>query len=456
MPSPRSRPSLRRGLVAVVVLLVVAGGAGAFVLLHNPGNVSHPNLEFTHPTVTTPPPAPKPQPVTYFLWPRYGYDAARTRFFPGGKGLDPPLRPGWVFHGGSLLEFPPVIYGNSLFMLNDDGVAIALDKRNGRVLWQNKVGTLAAASPAIGGGLVFLPLLSTRPNAGQNPGAGRFVAVSQKTGKIAWSRDVPAGTESSPLVWNSTVYFGDQSGTVHALRITDGHQNWTYHTSGAVKGGPSLSEGVLYFGDYAGRAYAVRAGDGHEVWAVSTNGARFGFGSGEFYSSPAIAFGRVFMGSTDGRVYSFAAHSGQLAWATSTGAYVYASPAVADTPGLGPTVYLGSYDGTFYAFNAQSGAIRWSHAAGGKISGSATIVGDVVYYANLGAKTTAGLDVRSGRQVFSWPQGSFNPVIADTGAIYLTGYGDLFQLLPQRRPPAKPGAQKPAPAAGKPAAAKHK
>ena len=84
-----------------------------------------------------------------------------------------------------------------------------------------------------------------------------------------------------------------------------------------------------------------------------------------------------------------------------------------DIPGLGPTVYVGSYDGNFYAFNAQSGAIRWTHAAGGKISGSATIVGDVVYFSDLGTKTTAGLDVRTGHQVFSFPDGAFNPVIAD-------------------------------------------
>ena len=201
-----------------------------------------------------------------------------------------------------------------------------------------------------------------------------------------------------------------------------------------MKGGPSLSDGVLYFGDYGGRAYAVNAATGHQVWAVSTNGAHFGFGSGNFYSTPAVAFGRVYMGNTDGRVYSFAAKTGQLAWATGTGAYVYASAAVEDTPGLGPTVYLGSYDGNFYAFNAQSGAIRWKHPAGGKISGSATIVGDVVYYSDLGTKTTAGLDVRTGHKVFSFPDGAFNPVVADdTGTIYLSGYTMLYQMLPKHR-----------------------
>ena len=72
------------------------------------------------------------------------------------------------------------------------------------------------------------------------------------------------------------------------------------------------------------------------------------------------------MGNTDGRVYSFGARNGALAWATGTGAYVYASAAVADPKGLGPTVYVGSYDGNLYAFNAQSGAVRWTHLAGGR------------------------------------------------------------------------------------------
>src|SRR5581483_879145 len=143
-------------------------------------------------------------------------------------------------------------------------------------------------------------------------------------------------------------------------------------------------------------------------------------------------FGRVYMGNTDGRVYSFGARTGQVAWATTTGAYVYASPAVADIPGVGPTVYEGSYDGTFYAFNAQSGAIRWRHRVGGRISGSATIVGSIVYLSNLGARNTVGLDARTGHQVFAFHDGAFNPVVCDYSTVYLTGYSKLYQLIPKR------------------------
>jgi outer membrane protein assembly factor BamB len=437
MSSLWSRPWLRWGVAVVAVLLLLAGGAAAFLVLHTPGNVSHPNLSFTAPTTTTAqaPPPPKQKPVAdAFIWPRYGYDAARTRLFPNSGKLDPPLHVGWSFQDYALLEFPPVIYKNALYLVDDDGSAKAIDKRSGHVIWEHKIGSLAAASPAVGAreGMVYVPLLSVNSNAGQTPGNGRIVALSMKTGRVVWSRVIPPGSESSPIVWNSTLYFGDQGGTVYSIRARDGHLNWTYHASGAVKGGPALADGILYFGDYAGRAYALNADSGHQIWAVSTEGAHFGFGSGNFYSTPAVAFGRVYMGNTDGRVYSFAAKTGQLAWATGTGAYVYSSAAVADPPGLGPTVYLGSYDGNFYAFDARSGAIRWTHPAGGRISGSPTIIGTVVYFSDLGTRSTQGLNLRTGRQVFSFPDGAFNPAIADDGAIYLVGYSKIYQMLPTR------------------------
>lgn len=433
MPSPGPRRLPRWVLVAAVVALLAVGGVVAFVLLHSPGNVSNPNVEFKGPTGTSAP----SQPQVLFEWPRYGYDAARTRYFPSGHTLDPPFHRGWSFEDFALLEFPPVIYGHTLYLVDDDGSAKALDAKTGRKLWETKLGTLAAASPALGVAqrLVFVPILSTKHGRGGkpvSPGKGRLVALSMKTGRVVWSRGIPPGTESSPMAWGDAVYFGDQNGLVYSLRATDGHVNWIFHASGAVKGGPALGYGRLYFGDYSGRAYALNPQNGHKIWAVNTNGTEFGFGSGNFYSTPAVAFGRVYMGNTDGRVYSFGATTGTVAWATGTGAYVYASPAVADIPGIGPTVYEGSYDGNFYAFNARSGAIRWKHRAGGKISGSATILGGIVYYSDLGLKTTVGLDARTGKRVFFFGDGAFNPIVADSTTVYLAGYTKLYEMIPAR------------------------
>jgi outer membrane protein assembly factor BamB len=427
-PPPRRR---RRGLlVGIAVLLVLAGGAVAFLLAHKPGDVSHPDVEFTTDAGTTTAP-PRPQAVDRFLWPTYGYREDRTRNFGDAPGyLRPGFRRGWTYRSGALLEFPPTIDGGSLYFLDDDGILRALDKTSGRIRWRQQVGRLAAATPAVGDGRVYAVALQ-----GISSATGRVAAYRASDGRQVWSKALPSRAESSPLLRRGTVYFGSEDGTVYALSARNGRTLWTYHASGAVKGGPAFANGNLYFGDYGGKVHAVRARDGKEIWSVGTSGTRFGFGSGSFYSTAAVAFGRVYLGNTDGRVYSFAASSGTLAWATSTGAYVYASPAVADTPGLGPTVYIGSYDGNFYAFDARSGAKRWSYPAGAKISGSATIVGNVVYFSNLGAKNTVGVNARTGKQAFGFPDGAFNPVVADRRAIYLAGYTNLYEMLPKRATP---------------------
>ncbi|MFL5824726.1 MAG: PQQ-binding-like beta-propeller repeat protein [Solirubrobacteraceae bacterium] len=425
MSSPSPRRKLRWVLVAVAILALAAGGAAAFVLLHAPGNVSNDKVPFTTSTASS------GQPTSTFLWARYGYDAGRTRFFPGPPGLRPPFRVGWKRQDYAELEFPPVIYGNRLYDLDDDGSVKAIDKLTGRKVWERKVGTLSAASPTLDlkQGLLFVPVLSIH---GHSPGHGRFVALRMKTGKIAWSRPLAAGSESSPTALGGSVYFGDQAGNVFDLRTRDGHLNWMFKASGAVKGGPALVGGRLFFGDYAGRAYALNAATGHQIWVENTSGTNFGFGSGNFYATPAVAFGRVYMGNTDGRMYSFAQRTGQLGWATATGSYVYASAAVDNVRGLGPTVYAGSYDGNLYAFNARTGSIRWRHNAGGKISGSATLVGGILYYQDLGRKTTEGLYARNGRRIFSFPDGAFNGVISDNRALYLCGSTILYELLPKR------------------------
>jgi outer membrane protein assembly factor BamB len=269
----------------------------------------------------------------------------------------------------------------------------------------------------------------------RSPGleAGRVVAMNTINGHVRWRRDLPSRAESSPLLDHGKLFFGSQNGTVYALSAHTGNVLWTYHAAGAVKASPSLSGGVLYFGDYSGQLQAVRERDGHRLWKSGSGGALLG--SGTFYSTAAVIYGRVFLGNTDGRVYAYDASSGKLDWAVQTGAYVYASPAVTNAPGLGPTIYVGSYDGTFYALDARSGHIDWQYHDGGKISGSATIIGRIVYFADLGSHRTTGLGISTGRVVFSMKTGSFDPVVSDDHYLYLSGITGLYALAPKTAVP---------------------
>ena len=403
-------------------MLLLAAVLGVYLYeRHRTGSIYHPHARFlSEPTPRLPARGP-----ARFAWPFYGYTKDHTRFFPAPSSLHPPFKRLWVRNGGALLEFPPVIYGDHIFQLADNGVLNAINKHTGHTFWSRRLGVLSASSPAVLGNAVYVTILSR----GHGINKGLVVALDYATAAIRWSRALASQSESSPLVDHGKIFFGSQNGTVYALNAGDGSVLWTYHAAGAVKASPTLKDGVLYFGDYSGHVQAISEQTGRRLWVSSSEGALLG--SGTFYSTAAVVYGRVFLGNTDGRVYAYDASSGRLDWAVQTGAFVYASPAVTNAPGLGPTIYLGSYDGTFYALNARSGSIVWKYNAHGRISGSATIVGRTVYFSDLGEHRTYGLGISTGRVSFELDTGAFDPVISDGQNIYLTGYTGLYAFAPR-------------------------
>jgi len=429
--SPRGRRWLPRLALGAVVLVLMAGVAVA--LIGEGGDVSDPDVAFVDTSDGTPIVAPRPvgrHPADdRFDWPVFGYTKNRAHYLPLRRTLRPPWREAWSFRGGVLLEFNPVLCGRSLYLLKNNGTLYSLSRTTGKVRWKRRIGKLAASSPACKRDSVYVVLLSRRTKSK----AGLVARISSKTGRTIWQRRLGSRAESSPLLDRGRLYFGTESGTVYSLRARDGRVRWKTKAAGAVKGALALDGGKLYFGDYGGKVTALRRSDGKRVWRSSATAGGLNIGESNLYSGAAVQYGRVYIGSTNGYVYSFSAASGKLAWRKRTGDYVYASPAVGRVGGR-PTVYIGSYDGRFYALDARSGRIRWKRHLGTKISGGATIVGDLVWVTDLGRKTTWALGGSSGQTVYKTRRGAFHPAISDGRRVYFSGYSSLFALEPRNRP----------------------
>ncbi|HET8639652.1 MAG TPA: PQQ-binding-like beta-propeller repeat protein [Solirubrobacterales bacterium] len=400
-------------VIVAVVLLLASGALLAYELLKRPADVHNSDVPFKHHK-------PPKQEAKRVNWPLFGYNRARTRYLPA-KGVRPPFRKLWRYTGRPLLEFPPIYVSGRLYFVNNSGFAYSLDADTGKVLWKRRIGRLNASSPAYSKHRLYIVNLVP----------GHIVKLNARTGEVIWKRSLPGRAESSPLVIGRTVYFGCESGELFALSTVNGNVRWSTPLGGPVKSAPAYSHGTLYVGDYGGYMNAVNAKTGKLEWQSGSLGPGFG-GSGAFYSTPAVAFGRVYAGNNDARVYSFDAGDGTLAWSYSTGGYAYSGPAVASTQHSPPTVYIGSFDGNIYALDAKDGSVRWSRSAGGQVVGSLSAVGNIVYVAEFSNETTSGYMMRSGRKVFSYPRGTYTPVISDGRRIYLTGYSSITALQPYK------------------------
>jgi outer membrane protein assembly factor BamB len=416
----------RSNRIAAISLLALGAVVGAAIIgylaLKRPGDV-HNQQAIEHFVPEEPKPIPKPNPVkpSYGVnWPVFGLNPARTRYLPV-RGMRPPYDKVWRYTQRPLLEFPPVYVGGTLYAVNNSGFAFALDAKNGKKLWERRIGTLNASSPAYSRHRLYIVNLEP----------GHIVKLDARTGKTIWKRTLPSRAESSPVVIGRTVYFGCENGELFAMSTGRGQVRWSTQLGGEVKGAPAYYGGKLFVGDYGGYMNAVDAKTGKLIWQSGSLGQGFG-GSGQFYATPAVAYGRVYAGNKDGRIYSYDTSDGELAWSYSTGGEIYSSPAVANSKHSPPTVYIGSFDGNLYALDAKDGHLRWSRSTGGQVIGSPSAVGEIVYVAEFTHKTTSGFMLRSGRRVWRYPKGTYTPVISDGRRIYLTGYSSITALRPHR------------------------
>jgi outer membrane protein assembly factor BamB len=408
-------------LVGGTLLVLAVGGALVAYYLHVKNDSRDVKGSSTVEFVTTqaaPPPPPEPG----IAWPTYGRDAAHLRF-ANGIGVAPPFRRVWMFRAQSLVEFPPAIGYGRLFFSNNAGVMFAVGAKNGKRAWKLDSGRCVASSPALDRHVVYQAYLNAPPcNRKPSPSlTGEVVAYAVGTGHVLWRRRI-APSETSPVVSRASVFVGDWSGRVWALRRTTGRTRWVTKLQGQVKGAVAISGNRIFVGDYSGHLYALSYASGKVLWKAKVQ-PRFG-SAGNFYATPSAAYGRVYIGATDGKVYSFGAESGRLRWSQSTGGYVYSSTAV-----WRDRVYAGSYSKRFFCFDAATGKILWQFHADGQISGSPTVIAGRVYFATLAGRTYA-LDARSGALLWTFPDGKYSPVVADATRLYLIGYTRIYGLVP--------------------------
>jgi outer membrane protein assembly factor BamB len=369
-------------------------------------------------------------------WTTYGYDPARTHlaFFR----LRPPFRRIWTVRTGYYIEFPPTVAYGRVFVAQLKGRFFAIDAETGRVIWQKRFDGCTAASPTIADRVVYQPYVPLPCDYGSRTARGFVVALKVQGGRQLWRFRV--STEASLLLHAGVLYFGGWDRRVYALRVRDRKVLWTYRADDELNSSPAYAGGTIYVGSNGGSLYALDARTGRLRWRARSFASRR-WGHEFFYATPAVAYGRVFIGNSDGIEYAFGASTGRLAWARRIGNYVYSAAAV-----WRKTVYVGSYDGGLYALDAATGDVRWRFQAASAVHGSPTVIDGVVYFSScgtcghrnsrpvkLGARLTYALDARTGKLLWTFPDGRYSPVVADGKRLYLVGNTRVYGLVPRGR-----------------------
>ncbi|MDQ3065663.1 MAG: PQQ-binding-like beta-propeller repeat protein [Actinomycetota bacterium] len=297
-------------------------------------------------------------------WPMYGANNNRTQAHADIK-LRPPFKVVWSRGVGALVEFPAVIDEGVAYIGNYKGHIYALNMRDGKVIWRYlPSGGKMASSPAIVGEDLVVHGMD-----------GLVRVLDRRNGRLRWQFRIGSPIESSPIVHNGLDYFGAWNGRVYALDLKTRKLHWSYRSGHKITSSAAIAGKTLYIGDYGGRLLALSAAGGKLRWTRSVNG--------RIYGTPAVAAGRVFVPSSTGNSLTAFTTSGRYLWRVGTGGYVYSSPAV-----WAGRIFFGSYNGRFYSVAAKSGRVLWSVGAGGPVSGAAVVVAGVAYAGSTWGRIT--------------------------------------------------------------------
>lgn len=208
----------------------------------------------------------------------------------------------------------PLVYDNTIYAPNNDGILYAVDLTSGQLLWSLRIGSGGHlwAAPITDGKTLFISSLD------------HYVyAVDIQSHAITWKADL-AGSVSSPPALSAdgkTLYVGSFAAKAFALDAANGSIVWQTATKNWVWGTPAIDGETVYFADLSGNIYALDAASGAQTWSVQPDGSITG--------NPLVLNDQLLVVSESG-VVTMLDQQGKNAWTTTyvTPGKIYTTPAV--------------------------------------------------------------------------------------------------------------------------------
>ena len=244
------------------------------------------------------------------------------------------------------------LYGDTIFVLDDNGVLSAYHLETNILYWQKKFSfentILSPSVKAIKGVVVV-------------GGGNKVYGVDIASGDIAWSKTLPDGINSHISANRGIALFQSDAYVSYAIDTKTGDILWTHKVSkNTVSYAHSAALHLLGNNVYViyplGDIYALDLKTGRVVWAKSLDLSIFGVDAkiSGTYTNEIVAVGdNIYIGSGNGRIYALNHKTGTALWSKNISSNV-------NMTAVGKALYIVGKDSLVRAVNANNGDAFWS------------------------------------------------------------------------------------------------
>jgi outer membrane protein assembly factor BamB len=226
----------------------------------------------------------------------------------------------WGPIGVSSYVFPESLKSNMLFITNDSGNLIALEKSSGKELWKTKT---VDTNPRliIHENIVYLDI--------EDGNKDKLLAFDIQNGQMIWSIDIKSwrylplfAGNNLYLIWHGD--FGSKNGEIVAVNTNNGKEIWNAIFTGDYSYEPShpqVADNQMYLiqieisnNERVYKLVVRNALSGEILWEFNQN---YSDGNLIYYINNDI----VYVGSETGNIFALNAKTGQEIWKTKIGAF---------------------------------------------------------------------------------------------------------------------------------------
>ena len=232
---------------------------------------------------------------------------------------------------------------------------------------------------------------------------GDVVALDLKNGRVLWRERTKAPLSGGTAAGGDLVVIGTSDGRLFALNAADGKTRWEIRINGEVLSPVAIAEKLIAVHTGDGRLRGLSPADGHELWVQEQQVPRLSLRG---TSRPVIVGDTVLCGFDNGKVMAINGSDGSLLWeATVTpphGRTELERLADIDAAVLvsGQNVYSVGFQGRVAMLALDTGQVWWSHELS---SYRGMSLDDEALYAATADGEVVALRARTGAEI--WRQG---------------------------------------------------
>lgn len=254
-------------------------------------------------------------------------------------------------------HIPPVVRGDSLFLLNTQSQVMCLDIENGRVRWsQSILDALYREGNGTRGGLA----LDHAGHVYAATGQGDVVALQGDDGKILWRYEGIDPICVAPTVYGGRVFVVTVSNKLIVLSATTGDVLWFHQglpETTRVEGGgaPWVGDQAVVVAYTSGEVWALHPDNGTPLWSDILISDQFGESIADIshvVAAPRVSQGYVFLLSHGGCMRALHLKDGTKQWSLKVSSL--------QTPSLWQdSLAFITQDGYSVCLDQHTGRVRW-------------------------------------------------------------------------------------------------